>query len=85
MAVYVLGYLTFHRLLRDTCFQSKQGSRGRKPNCCCASHFCLYLRQRLHILGGKDDVVAVKLYKIAVIPMLTELVESQRMIVDGNP
>ena len=84
MAVYAVGYLTFHRLLRDTCFQSKKGSKARKPNCCCVSHLCLYLRQCLHTLGGKDDVVAVKLYKIAVIPMITDLVESQRMIIDGE-
>ena len=84
MAIYTLAYFTFHHLIRDNCLTVKKGSHSRKPNCGCVSLFCNYLRDCLHTLGGKDNIVAVKLYKIAAIPILTELVESQRMIIDGK-
>ncbi len=84
MALYALAYFTFHRLLRDTCLVVKDEGVQRKPQCKCASHFCNDLRNCLDILGGKDDIIAVKLFKIAAIPMITELVESQRMIIDGD-
>ncbi len=83
VALYALSYLTFHRLIRDTCLIITKDSCKRKPNCQCLSHLCIDFRGRLHTLGGKDDVVAVKLFKIAVIPMLTELIETQRIMFDG--
>ncbi len=84
MALYLLPYLTFHRLLRDTCLVVKATGTKRKDTCKCTSNFCKHLRKCLHILGGKDDIVAVKLFKLAVIPLLTELIETQRMIIDGD-
>ncbi len=84
MALYLLPYLTFHRLLRDTCLVVKACGTKRKDTCKCTSNFCKHLRKCLHILGGKDDIVAVKLFKLAVIPLLTELIETQRMIIDGD-